>query len=41
VHLVYSEYAGSKSDALRRELQIKSLTRSQKLALINKENHGE
>ncbi len=34
VELVYSEYAGSKGDALRRELEIKSLSRSQKLALI-------
>ena len=37
VVLVYSERVGSKGDALRRELEIKSLTRSQKLALIDKE----
>ena len=36
VELVYSEYAGSKSEALRRELQIKSFTRKKKLALIEK-----
>ena len=35
--LVYSERVGAKGDALRRELEIKSLTRSQKLALIDKE----
>ena len=40
VELVYSEYIGSKGDALRRELQIKSLTRVQKLALINEKEHG-
>ena len=37
VELVYSECVGSKGDALRRELEIKSLTRSQKLALIKKQ----
>ncbi len=40
VELVYSEYIGSKGDALRRELQIKSLPRAQKLALINEKEHG-
>ena len=35
--LVYSERIGAKGDALRRELEIKSLTRTQKLALIDKE----
>ena len=40
VELVYSEYIGSKGDALRRELQIKSLTRVQKLALINEKDDG-
>lgn len=41
VELLYSEYAGSKGDALRRELAIKALSRSQKLALINQEDHGK
>lgn len=40
VELVYSETVGAKGDALRRELQIKALTRSQKLALINGEENG-
>ncbi len=40
VRLVYSEYIGTKGDALRRELQIKSMTREQKLALINREDNG-
>lgn len=37
VRLVYSERWGSKSEALRREAEIKNMTRKQKLALI-KEN---
>lgn len=37
VELVYREYIGSKGDALRRELQIKAMTRSQKLELIKSE----
>lgn len=32
--LVYREEVGTRSDALRRELQIKALTREDKLALI-------
>ncbi|MBQ4511581.1 MAG: GIY-YIG nuclease family protein [Anaerolineaceae bacterium] len=40
VELVFSELIGEKGDALRRELQIKSLTRSQKLSLINREENG-
>ncbi|MBO1700430.1 GIY-YIG nuclease family protein [Eubacterium callanderi] len=36
VELVYKEEFDNKSDALRREAAIKSLTRKQKLALINK-----
>ena len=40
VELVYSEFAGSKGDALRRELAIKALSRAQKLALINQEDNG-
>lgn len=36
VELVYKEEFDNKSDALRREAAIKSLTRSQKLELINK-----
>ena len=36
VELVYSECVGTKGDALRRELQIKSFTREKKLALIEK-----
>lgn len=35
VTLVYSEVFGSKSEALKRELEIKKLTRVQKLKLIN------
>ena len=41
VQLVYSECVGAKGDALRRELQIKSLPRSRKLALINGEENGK
>ena len=41
VEPVYTELIGSKGDALRRELEIKSLTRSQKLALVNGEDHGK
>lgn len=36
VELLYSEYVGAKGDALRRELQIKAMTRSRKLKLIEK-----
>lgn len=36
VILVYSEAFGSKSEALKRELEIKKLTREQKLELIKK-----
>ena len=39
VCLVYSECVGTKGDALRRELEIKALTRARKLALINGENN--
>ena len=38
--MVYSEYEGAKGDALRRELQLKKLTRIQKLKLIQ-ENYQE
>ena len=34
VKLVYSELTGARGDALRRELQIKALSRDQKIALI-------
>lgn len=34
VKLVYCETVGTKGDALRRELQIKALTRKQKIKLI-------
>jgi len=34
VTLVYSEFAGSKSAALKRERQIKKMTRAAKLDLI-------
>ena len=40
VELVYSEFEGAKGDALRRELQLKKLTRIQKLKLIQ-ENYQE
>lgn len=36
VELVYSEFIGSKGDALRRELEIKALKRKEKLELIKK-----
>ena len=36
VSIVYSEEVETKGDALRRELQIKRLTRSEKLAIIKK-----
>jgi putative endonuclease len=35
VDLVYSENSESKSDALRREIEIKKMKRSEKLTLIN------
>jgi predicted GIY-YIG superfamily endonuclease len=35
LELVYSEKCGSHSDALRRELEIKRLTREEKKALIS------
>jgi putative endonuclease len=35
VVLVYTENFESKGDAMRREIEIKSFTRSQKLSLIN------
>ena len=35
VSIVYQEEAGTKGDALRRELQIKSMSRQQKVALLN------
>lgn len=41
VELVYSEYVGTKGDALRRELEIKALTRREKLALIEREENGK
>ena len=40
VTLVYREHVGRKGDALRRELEIKALTREQKLALIAQEENG-
>ena len=36
VSVVYSEEVETKGDALRRELQIKRLTRSEKMAIIKK-----
>lgn len=38
VELVYREALGDKSAALRREREIKKLTRAQKLALISAQN---
>lgn len=35
LELVYREYCGSHSDALKREIQIKALTRKEKKALID------
>ena len=40
VVLVHSERIGAKGDALRRELEIKAMTRKEKLALINGEENG-
>ncbi len=40
VRLVYSECIGPKGDALRRELEIKAMTRKEKLALIYGEENG-
>ena len=40
VELVYREALGDKSAALRREREIKKLTRVQKLALIAAQNPG-
>lgn len=40
VILVYQESFDSKQDAMRREWEIKQLTRSQKLQLIAKGPHG-
>lgn len=40
VELVYREALGDKSAALRREREIKKLTRAQKLALIAAQNRG-
>jgi predicted GIY-YIG superfamily endonuclease len=36
VELVYAEAQKTKSDALKRERQIKRMTRAQKLRLINR-----
>ena len=41
VRLVYSELIGNKGDALRRELEIKAMTRKEKLAMIYGEEYGE
>ncbi|MCI8803325.1 MAG: GIY-YIG nuclease family protein [Oscillibacter sp.] len=45
VELVYQEAAADKSAALRREMAVKALTRTQKLALIEKRReetaHGD
>lgn len=38
LELVYSEECGSKSDALKRELAVKALTREEKLKLTQKES---
>lgn len=40
VELVYREALGDKSAALRREREIKKLTRAQKLALIAAQDRG-
>ena len=37
VELVYLEESGGKGNALRRELELKKLTRAQKIALIQKQ----
>lgn len=35
LQLVYQELVGSRSEALKREIQVKKLTRQQKLALLH------
>lgn len=35
LQLVYQELVGSRSEALKREIQVKKLSRQQKLALLN------
>ena len=40
LELVYQEFCGSHSHALRRELEIKSLTKTQKIALCEAYQHG-
>lgn len=40
VELVYFEKLDSKSQAMKRECQIKKLTRSEKLKLINENENG-
>ena len=37
VVLVYQEYCGSKSAAIRREIEVKGLTRTKKLELVSGE----
>ena len=41
VRLVYKESYNSKTEALKREYNIKQLSRERKLALIEKENKDE
>ncbi|HZW84994.1 MAG TPA: GIY-YIG nuclease family protein, partial [Nitrososphaerales archaeon] len=41
VTLVYSELAGSRSDALRREFRLKRLTRTRKEALISQSGRSK
>lgn len=40
LELVYREQCGDHSDALRRELEIKALTREEKLILIEKKSEA-
>ncbi|TCN77321.1 putative GIY-YIG superfamily endonuclease [Shewanella fodinae] len=35
LQLIYQELVGSRSEALKREIQVKKLSRQQKLALLN------
>ncbi len=41
LELAYQEHCGSHSEALKRECQIKALTRAQKLALLEQQQKRE
>ena len=41
LELVYREFCGTHSDALKRELRVKAMTREEKLLLVRMENQQE